>query len=334
MASVRKIAKEAGVSITTVSRVLNNHPNVSPEARKTVLAAANRAGYVPTVSKRSTNNLALVYTGESSFGSPFDGSLLFGLGQCMEEMGYDLMILDARRARNSNETYTQLFIRKGVRGVLLRTTSETRNVCETIANEKFPAVVIADRFENPNVSYVYSDSKESSREAVEHLISLGHKRIAICVNIVDDSDHADRLAGYQKAHAEHNLPIDPRLVMRIPATRPGGAQVLRRLVANTTDAATALFITDPATAAGAMRESRQLGVRVPEDLSIIGFDDGEMRFEVFPEMTAVCQNASLLGREACLALAGLIDQEGSHTPVQKSLRTWLEIHGSTAAPKS
>lgn len=332
MSNVRQIAREAGVSITTVSRVLNNHPRVSRQARERVLAAANEARYVAPISKRSTSNIALLYTGESSLGSPFDAQLMWGMSAGLEEHNYDLMVLDAARSLRAGETYSQLFMRKGVRGVVLRTTQATRNVCITIAEEGFPAVVIGDRFDQPGVRFIYSDSREPSREAIEHLIALGHQRIAICLNIVDDSDHADRLAGYQQALYEHDITVDRKLILRSPANRTGGAQLMRR-VAAMADRPTALFITDPETAAGAFKEARALGVDVPGEMSIVGFDDGDMRFDIYPEMTAVCQDTGEIGRAAMAALHDVIEGGPDDTlPVRKTLRAWLEVHRSTAPP--
>lgn len=330
MASVRQIAKLAGVSITTVSRVLNNHPSVSSGVRENVLALANRSRYMPLVSRRSTSNIAFASTGPTSLGSEFDAAILDGVGRGLEEAGFDLMILDMRR-RLTGETYSQMFMRKGIRGVLLRTDNETRHVCEAIAEEKFPSLVIADRFENPLVNYIYCDSRETSREAVEYLLGLGHRQIAICLNVIDDSDHTDRLAGFQQAYQEAGLELDRRFIMRVPANRSGGAQVMRRIM-TMSDRPTAVFITDPGTAAGAMREARNLNVRIPEELSLIGFDDTELRSEILPEMTAVCQDASRLGYEAFTSLCQMIDLDYGTQPIRKSLRTWLEIHSSTAAP--
>lgn len=335
-----------------MSRVLNNHPKVSDALRQRVIAATNEAGYNPTVGRRSTRNIALVYTGDPSIGSPFDAALMAGLSLGLEEFGYDLMVLNARRARLPHETYTQMFVRKGVRGAVLRTTAQTRGVCEAIADEGFPSIVVADRFEQPNLSYVYSDSRESSREAVEHLLGLGHKRIAICINIIDDSDHADRLAGYKQAFADHGMEVDRRLVLRIPANRGGGAQLMRRVM-TMPERPTAVFLTDPVTVVGALGEARRLGIEVPRELSIVGFDDAELRYSVHPELTAVCQDAASLAREAFKALHGMLEQADSAETekdrsekvstdptkalavplvVKKALRTWLEVHGSTAPP--
>jgi len=338
MSSVRVIAKRAGVSITTVSRVLNNHPQVSSGVRERVLAATNESGYSPVVGRRSANNIAFVYTGEESIGSPFDAAVLHGVSRGLAEDGYDLMILSARRARLSHETFTQMFMRKGIRGALLRTTAEARPVCEAIASEGYPVVVIADRFENSSINCVYCDSLNTSREAVAHLIGQGHKRIAIGLHIITDSDHVDRLAGYRQALSDHALPFDSNLVLRAPAERSGGTQILRRLM-TMPDRPTAIFITDPMTVVGLLSEARRMGVRIPEDLAVVGFDDAELRFGVYPELTAVCQDASALGFEAFRLLKTLIDRADAPDasrpdPTCKALRTWLEVHESAGpAPR-
>src|SRR5579872_6513677 len=132
MASVRLIAKRSGVSITTVSRVLNNHPQVSERVRRLVLAASNEAGYKHTTARRSNTNLAIVYTGENSLGSTFDAALMSGIARAMEQDHCDLVVLDANRSRLGNESFTQMFMRKGIRGAILRTTLAVHGVCKTI----------------------------------------------------------------------------------------------------------------------------------------------------------------------------------------------------------
>lgn len=333
MASVREIARRAGVSITTVSRVLNNHPLVSPEVREKVLAAVNEARYVAPVGRRSTDNIALFYTGEPSLGSPFDAALMQGMSGQLEQFGYDLMILSNRRTKRPHETYTQMFMRKGVRAAVLRTTDQTRRICQAIAEEGFPAVLVGDRLDHPRLSYIYSDSRHTSREAVEHLIGLGHRRIAICINVVDDSDHLDRLAGYREALEQHGLEVDARLIMRVRAQRDGGVQLIRRLV-SMSDPPTAVFLTDPMVAVGALSEARKVGLKIPEQLSIVGFDDAELRYSVSPEMTAVCQDAVAMGQQAIAILHNMLQRPGPNVYVHKALPTWFEIHASTAAAPS
>jgi DNA-binding LacI/PurR family transcriptional regulator len=335
MASVRDIASAAGVSAATVSRVINNHPTVSDDVREKVLAAANGLRYVAKVGRRSTTNIAFVYTGESSLGSPFDASLMYGMGTRMDEFGFDLMILNTARARQPDETFTQMFMRKGIRGAVLRTTTRTRVLCEQIAAEGFPAVVVGDRFDdNKRVSYIHGDSRSSSRDAVAHLIGLGHRRVGVCVNLVDDTDHRDRVSGYREAHEAAGLAVDERLVVRTPANRPGGVQVMRRLLAmSAADRPTAVYFADPMAAVGAMNEAAAAGLRVPEDLSVVGFDDAEVRFLVHPHMTSVVQDAARIGQAAFEALNDLIEQPGRPQPVRRALPAQFEVHRSTAPPR-
>ncbi|MAE63704.1 MAG: hypothetical protein CMJ18_05485 [Phycisphaeraceae bacterium] len=341
MSSVRDIAKISGVSAATVSRVLNNDPRVSEDARRKVLEVANLSRYVANVGKRSNTNIAFVYTGESSLGSPFDAALMRGMASGMEEFGFDLMILDARRARERNEAYSSMFMRKGIRGAVLRTTAQTSSICRQIASEGFPSVVVGARIDEDGVSYIYSDSRKASERAVEHLIGLGHRRIAICLNIVDDSDHTDRLNGYRDALAAADIDFDERMLVRAPAEREGGAQLIRRLL-SMSPRPTAVFITDPYTAIGALTEARRARVRVPGDLSVVGFDDAELRYAVYPEMTSVCQDGVAIGREAFSLLNEILafrpldrarDTEAPRTTgleaIQRSMQTWFEVHDST-----
>lgn len=327
MASVREIARKSGVSITTVSRVLNNHPAVSSQARDRVLAAANRTRYVAPVGRRSTTNIAFVYLGESSLGSPFDAALMQGMSGGLDEAGFDLLVLNARRARREGETFSQLFMRKGVRGAILRSTAATFDACREIAAEGFPAVLVADEFDAPKLRCVTSDARPACRRAIEHLLHLGHRRIAITLNIVDDHDHQQRLEAYREALAAAGVEADPRLELRVPAYRDAGAQALRQIFA-IPDQPTAVFVTDPMAAVGLFHEAHRTGVSIPQDLSVLGFDDSDQRFGTYPRMTAVCQDAEALGRAAFAALQQLIEDPNQTSPMPKCPECWLEIHES------
>jgi len=330
MSTVREIAKLTGVSIATVSRVLNNHPSVREEVRDRVMAAVNSERYTAPVGKRDTSIVAYVYTGETSMASPFDTAVLEGVYDSLADSNYTLMILDTRRARRNSESYSQMFHRLGVRGVLLRTTYSSRHVCGKIVGQGYPAVVVGGKLEQPAAHSVYCESRSASQEAVSHLIEIGHRRIAVCVNLVEDFDHAERLQGYRDAYESHGLEVDEKFIIRIPASKENGAQVVRRLAA-AADKPTAIFITDPMTAVGAMNEAKTTGLRVPEELSIIGFDDSDLRHMVIPTMSCVCQDAQGLGLEAGRLLNAII--EGERSPTVHPPNAWVEIHDSTGPPK-
>ncbi|MEM1212769.1 MAG: LacI family DNA-binding transcriptional regulator [Planctomycetota bacterium] len=333
MASVRDIAKQAGVSTATVSRVLNNQPSVSEAVKRRVLTAVNETGYVQSIGRRSTGNIAYVYTDDSSLGSPFDAAVMTGLSSGLESSGYDLMVLHARHSRHPEETFGQMFLRKGVAGAIIRTTVSTRHVCESIAQEGFPAVVVGDRFEEGSAHHVEFESREASREAVSHLLDQGHRRIAMCTNVVDDTDHVDRVAGYMDAMRERGLEPDHQHVIRVPANRLGGEQLVRRVL-TMKDRPTALFVADPFTCIGVFKEARAQGIDIPNDLSVIGFDDSDLRYSVYPVMSSVCQDAGKLGREAYTLLQQLMGEDAppnqATEPRNCRLRAWFEVHGSTA----
>lgn len=297
-----------------------------------MLAAINDCRYVPTVTRRNTQTLGLVFAGPWTLGSPYDVSLLEGMGQAMGTADLDLMILNPHRDKQADESYTQYFLRKGVRGVILRSTVEVRDVCRQIAEERFPAIAIGDHFAHPDLGFVYADSRPASRHAMEHLISLGHRRIALAANEYEDGDHVDRLAAYRESLTEHGIAIDEKLIFKVPARRPDGAQILRNMM-TIAHPPTAIYVADPPVAIGLINEARNSGMSIPDDLSVVGFDDRDARNYVLPCMTAVCQDAVELGRTAFLELARAINSDDSDDRPQSQIAaTWFEINQTTGAP--
>lgn len=333
MPNIRAIAKKAGVSISTVSRVLNNQTGVSDSSRKAVLDTVNSAGYVPEIGRKSTSNIAIVYTGRATLESPFDSALIAGVYAGLENSDADLLILDAQRSRRPGESVTQMLMRKGAQGALLRTTTERQGLCQEVMAEGFPAVIVGFRPEGKSAHYAYSDSRSTSRDAVEHLLSLGHRTIAIGIHSVEDSDHADRVAGYREALQAYGISFDDRLVLRATADREGGIQIVRRILSSL-QRPTAVFLADPHQAIGAFEEARRQKIQIPADLSVVGFDDGELRYTLSPSITAVCQDTIALGRRAVALLRQVIAQPKNAKPLHETLPCRLEIHESTAPPAS
>ncbi len=328
MSSVRRIAQSAGVSIATVSRVLNNSPDVSIPTREAVLSVANRVGYARSrLRKAADSTIGFVHTAVRTLSHAFDAAVLDGIVRAADEARHDVLILSLPRDRQQNESYRQYFQRKGVGGVILRTTAATRDVCREIAADGFPHVVISEQFDEPFVNFVDGTSADESRRAVQYLIGLGHTRIAFAMHNVPDRDHLDRLEGYRRALQAAGIEPDERVLFRQPANLAGGATVLT-MVMNMPERPTALFSADPALAIGAIKKAHESGVRIPQDLSIVGFDDTDVRFSVHPTLTAVCQDAVALGYEA----ARWITRGATREPLRKTLPTFFEVNGSVAPP--
>ena len=329
MSSVRKIAQQMQLSVATVSRALNNHPEIATETRERVLKAANSVGYFGSVGKRVTTNIGLVYTSDTRF-CEYDAVLMSGIMRGVGEQRFDVTLVNLERDKADNETYTQFFMRKSLRGVILRTLARSRHICQAIADEGFASIVVAERFDSQNVNYLCYDSRADSRRAIEHLISLGHRRIALAVHIVPDRDHAARQEGFYQAMRAAEIPIDPELIVSVVADMDGGKSAINRLM-SLPQPPTAVYFTDPLACMGAIAQVHSLGLRIPNDVSIVGFDDGDARFRTWPIYTAVCQDAAQLGFEAALwltrKLAGV-----NGDPVQKEMSTFFEVHETTGLP--
>lgn len=333
MPSVRAIAAKLNISPSTVSRVLNNFPDVDESTRKRVLACINEVGYVPKIGRRITNVIALAYPDElvrSEYGS-FESALLSGIMRGLEEQHFDLKLLSLRRDKDPNESYTHFFLRKGIRGVILRCSRYNRAVLTAIAAENFPCVVVAAEFEDQQVNFVRADSYPSSRQAVEHLLGLGHRRIGLVVHNVPDTDHADRRRAYDDALYCKGIKVDPSLVMELPASVQSGEQALDTLL-GLPEPATAIFATNPMTALGIMRRAQERGLVVPRDMSVVGVDDSDVRMHVWPRLSAVTQDASAIGLEAALWLTRSISLGGPRATCRRTIATSFEVNGTTAAP--
>lgn len=298
MSSVRQIANELGISVATVSRAINQRSGVSEEMRKRVLEVAERYRYLPSTGRKPTNVIGLVYPEEpvkSDLGD-FEAALLSGILRGVYEKKHDLTFISAARDKHVDESYTQFFHRKGVRAILMRSLGDT-SLVEKISSEKFPILLVADRSDDPNVNYIDSISYDTSKKAIEHLVGLGHKRIGLAMHNMIDTDHLDREAGYRDALKAAGIPLDDSLIVRAEANTGGGEIMLTRLL-EAQNPPTAIYFTNPMSTIGALHKCLRLGIKVPRDLSIVGFDDSVTRFQTFPRYTAVCQDAVALGVEA------------------------------------
>jgi LacI family transcriptional regulator len=313
-----------------VSRVLNNRPDVDEDTRRRVMDMVNQVGYFPKVGARQTDVVGLAYPDEpvqTEYGS-FEPALQSGIMRGLDERQFDLKFVSIRRDKHPDETYSQLFMRKGLRGVILRCFRNDHAMILKIAREQFPMIVVAEHFDDANVNFVRSDSYESSRRAMEHLLLLGHTRIVLAIHNVADSDHADRRRAYADALHVAGLPVEQSLIFENPASFSAGERVVDGVLAMP-NRPTAVFATNPMTALGVMRRAQQLGLLIPRDLSLVGMDDSDVRSHVWPRMSAVCQDASALGYEAASSLMQLLTGVQRHA-LRKHLPTTFEVNGTTA----
>ncbi|MEZ6193424.1 MAG: LacI family DNA-binding transcriptional regulator [Phycisphaerales bacterium] len=285
MASVREIAKKAGVSAATVSRALNSHPGISAETRRRVALAANAAGYAMPAPAQARCCVGLLVDTHRAL-TLYDCLLLNGIRRGLHAARLDVQFVDVTRDITADETFTAFFQSRGLRGVIIPPGSNNHRLSLAVAQEGFPSVSIAERFDEPNVSYVCCGTVEASERAIDHLIELGHKRIGLALPPFSDHDHRDRYEGYCRSLKSHGIELDESLVVRIDPMLEGGAAALNELMSKR-QPPTAIFFADPYPAIGAISRARGGAVGAGR-LSIIG-DDGRMRRQVSPMLSAVCQ---------------------------------------------
>ncbi|WP_428388435.1 LacI family DNA-binding transcriptional regulator [Mucisphaera sp.] len=338
MATVRDIASSLGVSPATVSRSLNNAPEVSEHLRRKVIDEAKRMGYVASRRRPRTGTIGMMFVNETSgpMFSGYDATIWSGVARAAAASGYAVSVFDPRQ-RREGEGFEALAARLHLDGLLIRNDWQTRELAQEIADTDLPTVVVADRFDHGHANYVCCNSAAPSRQAIEHLLHLGHERIALCHHVLIDTDHRDRIDAYHDALRDAGIQPDPQLQIGIRADVEGGSAALSRFL-SLPDPPTAIFFTDPPATVGALRRAVELGLRVPEDLSIIGVDDEDLRRMTHPVYTAVCQDAAEIGYQAarwlCRSLAGTASATEPDARLNLELEAFLEINKTTAAPPS
>lgn len=337
MPSLREIASRSGVSTATVSRALNSHPQVNSVTREKVLRAAETLGYSANRVTESTDGVqrvALVYPGAVwiSMHSPFDAALFRGFAQCMAESELEITLFDLRRRLRSGESYASLFRRRGISAAVLRSDDSTIHLCERIARDGVPTVMLGERPTDDSISYVTGASKHATREAIQHLIGLGHQHIAICHNNVLTTDHHDRIEGWAEVLKENGIEPGPADQIQIPAALANGGVLLRKIM-SMSPRPTAVFVTDPILGIGLVNDAHAHGIKIPHDLSVVGVDDDNLRLLSVPKLTAVCQDSAAIGRSAVTLLRQMLDGVTTE-PAQVRMDAWFEVRETTASPNT
>ncbi|MFC4911955.1 LacI family DNA-binding transcriptional regulator [Actinomadura gamaensis] len=315
--TLEEVAALAGVGRGTVSRVINGSPRVSPRARDAVLAAIDELGYVPnraarTLVTRRTETVALVVA-ESElrlFDEPFFAGMIRGVSAALAETGLQLLLALAR----SPAEYARLeqyLTAQHVDGVLLTSLHAEDPLPGRLEASGVPTVLGGRPPGVEPVSYVDVDNRSGARQAVEHLVDRGRRRIATIAGPQDMGVGIDRLTGYRAALAEAGL---PELVAYGDFSEASGIEAAEELLARD-PAIDAIFAADDPMALAAMRVLRRHGRNVPGDVAVVGFEDSPSAALADPPLTTVHQSAEEMGREMARLLLARINGEPLAEPV-------------------
>jgi LacI family transcriptional regulator len=326
--TVRDIAAETGVSIATVSRVLNGHARVAPETRELVQRAVERLGAqsgspagAPRTDQRAIY-LRCPYTLTDYF-----GLIVSSVAETLD-LHQRTLILDAGENHQSASVLPTLAGRPGVAGALLILPPEPDEQLVALRAKGFPFVVADPRNEVPrDIAAVSAAHLAGARSATLHLLGFGHRRIGVIAGPEEWLAARSRLAGHHSALADAGILPDPALVRFVEPTVHFGHRAAAGLL-GLPDPPTALVCFNDKTAIGVMAAAAERGLRIPEDLSVTGFDDIDVAQAARPMLTTVRQPLAEMGRMAVSLLIRLIDRQ----PVEAlhvELATELVVRGST-----
>ena len=332
--TIKDVAKKAEVSTATVSLVLNNNPAISEATRKRVLKAIQELGYHPrasarTLATRKTGNVGFILTEDHfSRAEPFYTKVFLGSEFEARDRNYYILLTTVPNDFNVRLHAPRFLLEKNVDAIILAG-KVPHSLLEYVMRFNIPVVLVDYWVPAYQLSAVLIDNITGAMEAVQHLISRGHRKIAFLGGDIRHPSIFDRLQGYRMALREAGIELNDELVIdHIEDTGfEDGEAAMTALLERNVDF-TAIFACNDAMAIGAMRILRAKGVRIPDDVAIVGFDDTEAASLVTPRLTTIYVDKVELGSAALRRLAEVLDTK--HTKAQKIIiPTRLVIRDST-----
>jgi LacI family transcriptional regulator len=331
--TIIEVAAEAEVSFATVSRVINNDIHVKPETRKRVMTAMQRLGYVANRQARSlaggkSNMIGLLVP---DLGTGYIGEIIRGIDTELSWTGIDLILYTTHRTAAKESNYVANLARGMVDGLLLVLPRNPVDYIATLTHRNYPFVLIDHQGTAENCPAVGATNWQGAFTATEYLISLGHRRIGFITGSMDLGCAQDRLKGYRSALRTQHIPEAPELVYEGTFFQPDGYAGACALL-DLEDPPTAIFASNDVMAMGVMDAVRNRELRIPDDVSVVGFDNIPQSAMVYPPLTTVQQPLEQMGRVATQMLIGILKNVEKDTN-RIELPTELIVRNSTSSPK-
>lgn len=311
MVTIYDVAKESGFSITTVSRALNNYPDVSKKTKKLILETADKMGYFPNSIARSLTmkksfTLGVIFVEDLGIGMnhPFFSVVIEGFKRRAEKFGFDLVFIN-RFIGKEEKSYIDHAYYRGVDGIVVVCSDYGTPEVVKLIESPLPSVVLDIYSDQTNV--IYSNNAYGCELVIDHLYSLGHRKIAYIATEEGSFASKERLKGYKFAIDKNGLPInDAYIVSGGHFSYEAGYHAMNELIA-LDDPPTAVFASSDTLAIGAIKAMKNAKIKVPDDISIVGFDDIELADHITPGLTTIRQNMELMGRRAADLLINQIN---------------------------
>lgn len=311
MVTIKDVSKRSGFSVTTVSKALNNYPDISAHTRKTILNLCNEMGYIPNSSARSLKThksytIGVVFEEVTNQGlqHPVFSRILESFKKEVENKGYDIMLL-AKRMANQNGSYLQHSKRKQVEAILVLCADFNSEELIELYQSDIPVVMID--FAAEKAINITSDNASGVKMAVDYLVDLGHKKIAHIYGDQNSFIGGQRKEFFEINMAKHGLKIpDDYLHSGEFFSKEEGYQAMSAIL-KLKDQPTAVFCASDLLAIGAIEAVQDHGLKVPEDFSIVGFDGIDLAELITPKLTTIKQDTKRMGQFAAEKMLGMID---------------------------
>lgn len=317
--TIRHVAERAGVSAMTVSRVINESPRVSRTTRRRVEEAIAELGYVPnrlarSLSARKTGALGLIVP---DVGNPFFTLVVRGAEQVAWRSGYHVILCNTQGDLGREREYIEDMVAFQVEGVLLAPVGDrSRPNLRVLGRNRVPFVLVDRAVAGLETDLVQGDSIAGARRLVEHLIALGHTRIAMVTETNEVSTARDRLEGYRDALEAAGIPVRQELIAETIAIDPGNAFEATQRLLELPERPSAIFAVNNVAALGVVEAVRAHGLVIPDDLALVCFDDLENASRLSPFLTVMAQPAETFGTIASqLLLDRIAGQAGDRRRV-------------------
>jgi DNA-binding LacI/PurR family transcriptional regulator len=331
--SIKDIARLAGVSHSTVSRALRHSPLIPVHTAERIRRIAEKEGYSASAVARGlvTNKTEAIGVVVTSIADPFNGEVVAGIEELANEHGYTVILATSQADASREVAVVRSFQERRVDGILVASSRVGALHTPLLSELRIPIVLLNNQHPSAFVHSVCFDNEGGAYQATRYLVELGHKRIAYLGDQFGLHSDEERYAGYRKAMADTGLAIDDRLVVRADGKPEGARAAVRQLLTPVAPMPTAVFCYNDMSALGVLFEAVRLGIRVPQDLSVTGFDDIFFSSYVQPPLTTVRQPMRELGRRAMQLLFALLRKEKAERSV--FVQGELVVRGSTAPPR-
>ena len=331
--SIRDVAKAAGVSVATVSKVLNGYTTVNKQTKEKVLKYVKELQFRPNLAARSLVGRRSMTIGiflTTGLVHPFFTRILAGMEQALQARGYDLIYL-ARMSLGTEYSFVRHCQSRNVEGVVVFGFQHENADFAELIESGLPAVFIDLDIREGRAGYITSDNREAMERAVAYLADLNHDRLAYIGGNKDSYVDLNRFAGFQAGLARAGIPHREEYTVAGDFTRETGYLAMQRLLA-LSELPTAVLCCSDMSAIGAIEAIRGAGLSVPEDISVLGFDDIELAEYIQPALTTIRQDMTTIGRRAVELLDELIIDE-TLAPPKEIVPTELVVRGSCGPAK-